>query len=63
MFEKVRTYFADTSAEMKRVSWPTFGELKESTIVVIITVAVVTVFIFVVDQVLAVTIRKLILRT
>ncbi len=38
---------------MKRVSWPTVHELKESTIVVVVTVAVVTFFIFVVDQVLS----------
>jgi preprotein translocase SecE subunit len=48
---------------MKRVSWPTFAELKESTIVVIVTVAIVTLFIFMVDKALQLTIKKLITLT
>jgi len=43
-------YLRETSQEMKRVSWPTVAELKESTGVVVVTVAIITVFVFVVDN-------------
>ena len=63
MLAKLRAYVLDTTAEMKRVSWPTFAELKESTWVVIVTVAVITLFIFLVDKTLNLTIKQLITRT
>jgi preprotein translocase subunit SecE len=60
MLAKLRAYVVDTTAEMKRVSWPTFAELKESTWVVIVTVALITLFIFLVDKTLNLTIKNLI---
>ena len=60
MLAKMRAYVLDTTAEMKRVSWPTFAELKESTWVVIVTVAFITLFIFLVDKMLNLTIKNLI---
>ena len=53
-------YFRETSQEMKRVSWPTRSELKESTGVVIVTVAVITVCTFVVDKVLDFAVKQII---
>jgi len=61
MWKKIQNYFRETVQEMKRVTWPTWAELKEQTFVVIVTVAAVTVFIFVVDQVLSFLQKKLIL--
>jgi preprotein translocase subunit SecE len=54
-------FLRETGQEMKRVTWPTWAELREQTMVVIISVAVVTFFIFVVDQVLSFLQKKLIL--
>jgi preprotein translocase SecE subunit len=48
---------------MKRVSWPSLPELRESTIVVIVTVIIVTFFIFVVDKVLDFTVKRIITMT
>jgi preprotein translocase subunit SecE len=45
-------YLRETSQEMKRVSWPSRGQLWESTVVVIVTVAIITVCLFVVDKIL-----------
>ena len=45
-------YFRETSQEMKRVSWPARGQLWESTVVVIVTVAIITIFLFAVDKIL-----------
>ena len=60
MLDRLSQYFRETAQEMKRVSWPNLAELKESTVVVIVTVAVVTVFIFFVDKILDFTIKRLI---
>ena len=39
-------FVRETVLEMKRVSWPSVAELKESTIVVLVTVFVITVMLF-----------------
>jgi preprotein translocase subunit SecE len=52
LIERVREFTKDVRVEMTRVSWPTREELRDSTIVVIITVLLVAVFIGVVDRVL-----------
>ncbi|HOX25946.1 MAG TPA: preprotein translocase subunit SecE [Candidatus Krumholzibacteria bacterium] len=45
-------YFSETRQEMKRVSWPNRTQLWETTVVVIVTVAIITVCLFVVDWIL-----------
>lgn len=35
MIDKIKNYFVDVFAEMSKVSWPTFDELKESTLIVL----------------------------
>lgn len=52
MVTRVTQYLRETGQEMKRVSWPGRDELKESTIVVMVTVTVITVLLFVVDKIL-----------
>ena len=52
MFERFKNFLGETRAEMKKVTWPTTAELKESTRVVIIATFVLTAFIGVVDQIL-----------
>ncbi len=61
MWNRLMQFLRETGQEMKRVTWPTWKELREQTVVVIVTVAVVTFFIFVVDQVLSFLQKKLIL--
>jgi len=53
MFERIKTYLTDTKNELKKVTWPTKEELKESTRVVIVASFLLTVFIGVVDQILS----------
>lgn len=50
--ERFREYTKDVAVEMRKVSWPTRDELRDSTVVVIVTVLLVAVFIGVVDQIL-----------
>lgn len=59
MFEKIRKFLGEIMAEMKKVTWPTREELKESTKLVIIATFVVTLFIGLVDQLLSLLIRRL----
>jgi preprotein translocase subunit SecE len=51
--ERVRDFVKDVRVESAKVSWPTRTELRDSTIVVIITVAIVSAFIGLVDRVLS----------
>ena len=48
--EQVREYMKDVRSELTKVSWPTREELRDSTIVVIVTVLLVATFIGIVDQ-------------
>ena len=57
MLEKIKNYFSETSVEIKKVTWPSIAELKESTRVVIVATLVLTVFIGIVDQILSRIIR------
>jgi len=59
MFEKIARFFDEIKGEMKKVTWPTRDELKESTKLVIIATFVVTIFVGVVDQVLTLLVRRL----
>jgi preprotein translocase subunit SecE len=52
--EQAREFVKDVRVESSKVSWPTRSELRDSTIVVIITVVLVMIFIGIVDWVLRV---------
>lgn len=55
--ERIKLFLAETRTELKKVTWPTREELKESTRVVIVSTFIVTVFVGVVDQILSRIIR------
>lgn len=52
MITKIKKFFEDVVFEMKKVSWPSWEELKGSTIVVLSMSFILAVFLFVVDLVL-----------
>jgi preprotein translocase subunit SecE len=52
MIEKLKAYLSETRTELRKVTWPTVDELKESTRVVIVATIAITIFIGVVDQLL-----------
>lgn len=60
MFEKIAKFFGEIKAEMKKVTWPTRDELKESTKLVVIATFVVTLFVGFIDQILTLIVRRLI---
>ncbi len=51
-FDKVKVYIKEVRLEMSKVTWPTRAELKDSTVVVIISCLVISIFIGAVDWVL-----------
>ena len=49
MKEKIVAFFDDVVKEMKKVTWPTKEELKDSTNVVLIATLIMAVFIYAID--------------
>jgi len=52
LIEKLKVFFKEVRLEMSKVTWPTRAELKDSTIVVIVSCLVISAFIGAVDWVL-----------
>ena len=55
--EKIRTYVLETREELRKCTWPSWHELKGSTVVVMISIAILGVFTVAVDFVLALMVR------
>ncbi|MBD3335127.1 MAG: preprotein translocase subunit SecE [Candidatus Eisenbacteria bacterium] len=51
--EQFRTFVGEVVVESKKVTWPTWDDLKASTWVVIVAVFFITIFIFIVDQIIS----------
>jgi preprotein translocase subunit SecE len=51
MLEKAKTFLEEVRLEASKVTWPTRQELRESTIVVVVTVAIISAFTAIVDRV------------
>ncbi len=49
VFNKINNFIKEAIAELKKVIWPTKKDLKNSTIVVITTIIIVSIFIGLVD--------------
>ena len=52
MKEKIIAFFQDVVKEMKKVTWPTKDELKESTNVVIVVCIILAAFTYVIDMII-----------
>tara|TARA_B100001123_G_C15344794_1_gene1036524 strand:- start:13747 stop:13929 length:183 start_codon:yes stop_codon:yes gene_type:complete len=52
MIKKIKKFSVEVQTEMKKVSWPTWGELKGATYVVLCMAVLVAVFLFVIDLIL-----------
>ena len=53
MFKKIRDFFDGVVFEMKKVSWPSWLELKGSTVVVLLLSLLLAVFLFIADMVIS----------
>jgi len=52
MIKKIRKFLEEVRFEMKKVSWPTWEELRGSTYVVLSLSVIIALFLFLVDLVL-----------
>ncbi len=52
MVAKIKKFVGDVVAEMKKVAWPNKEQLKESTTVVVVVSLILTLIVFVIDQVM-----------
>lgn len=52
LVDRAKDFVKDVRVESTKISWPTRIELRDSTTVVIITVLLVSAFLFVVDRIL-----------
>jgi preprotein translocase subunit SecE len=59
MFNKLITYLAQVRAEMSKVSWPTRGEMIESTRVILILSFILAMAVFAVDRLLSFSLEKI----
>ncbi len=50
MKEKIIGFFNDVVKEMKKVTWPTKEELKDSTTVVIVVCLIIAAFTYIIDM-------------
>jgi preprotein translocase subunit SecE len=50
--DKIINFFTDIVREMKKVSWPKKEELKDSTMVVLITSLIFAVFVYIIDWII-----------
>lgn len=48
--ERIGNYYNDVVAEMKKVTWPSKEELRESTLVVLTVAGILALFTFVIDE-------------
>ncbi len=51
MIKKIKNFASDVVAEMKKVSWPTKEQLRESTVVVIVVTIIITAITWLFDTV------------
>ncbi|MGO9481095.1 MAG: preprotein translocase subunit SecE [Candidatus Kryptoniota bacterium] len=59
MREKIIGFFNDVVKEMKKVTWPTKDELKDSTGVVLVATLIIAVFVYAVDTIVNVVLRTI----
>jgi preprotein translocase subunit SecE len=59
VWTNIKTFFVEVNAEIKKVTWPTWKEVRDTTIVVIIAVFIFGVFLYAVDLALGELIKHL----
>ncbi len=59
MKEKIIAFFDDVVKEMKKVTWPTKDELKDSTGIVLIATLIIAIFVYAIDTVVNVALRTI----
>jgi preprotein translocase subunit SecE len=58
-FIRIKAFFSEVIQEAKKVTWPTFKEVRDTTIVVIIAIFIFGIFLYLVDMALGELLRVL----
>jgi preprotein translocase subunit SecE len=53
MKERIIAFFTDVAKEMKKVTWPSYEELKDSTMIVLAVCGIIAGFVFGVDWIVS----------
>jgi len=59
MVGKIKKFVAEVVSEMKKVSWPSREQLRESTIVVIVVTGIITLFTFIIDEIMTLIMKSI----
>ncbi len=59
VIQRIKNYYLDTVAELKKCTWPTWRELRESTVIVIISALLLASFVFAMDSAIRAIVRIL----
>ncbi|MDT3739999.1 MAG: preprotein translocase subunit SecE [Candidatus Kapabacteria bacterium] len=59
MVGKIKKFANEVVAEMKKVSWPSKEQLRESTVVVIVVTGFLTAFTFIVDEIMTLIVKSI----
>ena len=59
MFKRIGGYYTEVKSELKKSTWPKRLEVKNTTIVVIITVFIFAGFLYICDQVLSLVVTSM----
>jgi preprotein translocase subunit SecE len=51
-WDRIKTFFVEVNAEVRKVTWPTFKEVRDTTVVVIIAIFLFGIFLYLVDMAL-----------
>ncbi len=62
MKNRIIKYFQDVFGEMKKVTWPKKQELKDFTMVTIITMVIFAAFVWLIDQGISIILKAIIVR-
>ncbi len=59
MVGKIKKFVNEVVVEMKKVSWPNKEQLRESTIVVLVMTGIITLFTFIIDEIMTLIIKAI----
>ncbi len=59
MVGKIKKFTGEVVSEMKKVSWPSREQLRESTIVVIVVTGILTLFTFIIDEIMTLIMKSI----
>jgi len=59
MVGKIKKFVNEVVVEMKKVSWPNKEQLKESTVVVLVMTGIITLFTFIIDEIMTLIIKAI----